>query len=121
MGVDSNIISSELNTKLEIIKVYTDITLTYTPGTQVAEVAINHNLGYIPLVIAYLDSGGAVFQQLNFPVAETTGLLLEYWYCRADLTTFYVTMVVPTNSVVYADPEGRVNTFRVYLLRERSD
>ncbi len=119
MGVDSNLLAADLNRRLEIIKLYLNVTLVYPPSTQTASITITHGLGFAPLIIAYLDFG-TIFQQLNFPVTDSSGLLLEYWYCQADTNTFTLTMKVPTNSVVYADPESRTEIFRVYLLRERA-
>jgi hypothetical protein len=58
MGIDANVTGIENFEYLELIKTGVATIDGNTTGDNDAETIVNHNLGFVPIVIAYLDYSG---------------------------------------------------------------
>lgn len=102
----------------EIIREY-NMNISYSASTGQAEDTKAHGLGYLPGVIAFLDSGGEVYQPFNFLVISPAGAILEYFDCYTTTTTVAVRVTIPTGSSVYAT--NFTTAVKVYLFRTRAN
>lgn len=103
--------------EFEIIREYS-LTISYTASSGQASTSRSHGLGYLPGVLAFLDSGGEVYQPFNFLVISPAGAILEYFDCYTTDTEVVVRITVPTGSSAYGSTFS--TDVKVYLFRTRA-
>lgn len=127
MSVATNSTGVPSFNRLEIVKTGVSVTPTYSLNTgganydqdDMTSVVVPHNLGYRPLLIAFLDING-FYLQLPWVITDTTsgGFITRQYFATVDETNIYIDgQAWGYNS----NSSGAAHNIRYYLLRERAD
>lgn len=118
MSVENNLLIANQTTYLEFIKTGNS-TITFSSGTTNVT-TINHNLGYVPIVLAYLYDGE---KYIPFPVTVSLG-----WDTTNNILRFkgYADFYVDKNNLylrgMYINFSGTIAyPIKYYLFREKAN